>query len=286
MGLVVSFPKGNQSKFLRHYMQSTGLANKQLSKKFNVCDKTIRDWINEKHKLPILVYNTMQQKLHFKNEINIVNIQKENGIKGWESTYLKYGRIPCDENFRLKQWKKWNKSRSTQINKIKLSVDLAEFVGIMIGDGHLNKNGLSITLHYKYDKDYGDFVEKLIAKLFNTQVHVYYRKERSINSYNVFNRNLSKYLNLKVGIIIGNKTLQQVEIPKWILKTKKYSIACIRGLFDTDGCVYWHKYQSNHKKYKYKKIAFRNYSWPVILFFTKILENLKIKYYLKKQNRC
>lgn len=281
MGLVVSFPKGKQNNFLKHYMQCTCLTPKQLSEKLNVCDRTIRDWISEKHRLPISVYDTMQQKLHFKNKIITVNIQKENGLKGWKSTYLKYGRIPYDENFRLNQWKKWNKNKNAEIKNIKPSIELAEFVGIMVGDGHLDNNGLSITLHYKDDKNYGEFVTKLIEKLFSVKVHIYYRKERSINSYNVFNRNLSKQLNLKIGIIQGNKTLQQIKIPNWILQNKKYSIACTRGLFDTDGCVYWHKYKSNNKEYQYKKIAFRNYSYPVILFFTKILKNLKIKYYLR-----
>ncbi|MBI4972274.1 MAG: LAGLIDADG family homing endonuclease [Candidatus Omnitrophica bacterium] len=36
----------------------------------------------------------------------------------------------------------------------------------------------------------------------------------------------------------GDKISNKVTIPGWIIENEKYSKACIRGLIDTDGCVY------------------------------------------------
>ena len=45
---------------------------------------------------------------------------------------------------------------------------------------------------------------------------------------------------------------------------KSYSIACLRGLIDTDGCVFTHRYRANGKMYSYKKLAFSNHSKPIL----------------------
>ena len=48
----------------------------------------------------------------------------------------------------------------------KHSADLAEFVGILLGDGCINKNQISISLNIKSDKDYASYVVELTEKLF------------------------------------------------------------------------------------------------------------------------
>jgi len=36
----------------------------------------------------------------------------------------------------------------------------------------------------------------------------------------------------------GSKYKQKISIPKWIKQNKKFSIECLRGLLQTDGCMY------------------------------------------------
>ena len=45
------------------------------------------------------------------------------------------------------------------------------------------------------------------------------------------------------GVPIGNKTLQSFDVPNWIVKNKdkKIKAAFLRGLFDDEGCVNYHK---------------------------------------------
>ena len=39
----------------------------------------------------------------------------------------------------------------------------------------------------------------------------------------------------KIGLPMGAK--ENISIPMWIFKKRGFQIACLRGLFDTDGCV-------------------------------------------------
>ena len=36
----------------------------------------------------------------------------------------------------------------------------------------------------------------------------------------------------------GSKFRQTVRVPKWVWKNKEYKIKCLRGLIETDGCIY------------------------------------------------
>jgi len=66
-------------------------------------------------------------------------------------------------------------------------------------------------------------------------------------------------------------------MPPWIKKSKKYSIACIRGLVDTDGSVIKHRYKVNGRWYIYKKLSFCSRSRPLQLSVAKILADLGMK---------
>ncbi len=57
---------------------------------------------------------------------------------------------------------------------------------------------------------------------------------------------------------------QRFDIPDWIKENRDYMIACIRGLVDTDGSVFTHRYRVNGKMYAYKKIYFSSSSPPLI----------------------
>ena len=92
-----------------------------------------------------------------------------------------------------------------------------------------------------------------------------------------------RYCVEKLGLKIGNKIKQQVDIPDWIRQNKKFSIACVRGLIDTDGCAFTHYYKVNGKLYDYKKLAFSSLSEPLRLSVFQILKSLGIKSRLCKR---
>ena len=78
----------------------------------------------------------------------------------------------------------------------------------------------------------------------------------------------------KLGLRIGNKVKQQVDVPEWIKQNKSYTKECLRGLIETDGGIFKHRYVVNEKEYTYTKLCFSNRSVPLLRFVLTALESL------------
>lgn len=118
-----------------------------------------------------------------------------------------------------------------------LSSDLAEFVGIMLGDGGVSRNQITVTLGFTTDKEYAPYVMELIYKLFKIKASAYTPSNHNVFRIRASGVNLVKNL-LSYGLVQGNKVKKQFDIPAWIQRKDEYIKACIRGMVDTDGCVH------------------------------------------------
>ncbi len=120
------------------------------------------------------------------------------------------------------------------------SEELAEFIGILIGDGYLYNNKRKYTIGIvgspKTDKKYFSKIQKLIYNLFNIKTKV---KKGGRGLRLIFGSKgtflfLTKVINLEYGANKG----QRVSIPSEILKDTRWTYAVIKGIFDTDGSVF------------------------------------------------
>lgn len=282
----VFFSKRAQNKFINKILSRTSV--KEAAKLCNLSERTIRDWRREK----FLVDANALRKLCRKTKIPFPsNIKLRDSYwyvaygssAGGKAVLKKYGRIGGDPEYRKKKWYEWwereGKHKSNiialckPIHKPGYSQVLAEFVGIMLGDGGISRSQVTVTLHSEDDKEYSDFVVNLIKKLFNVYVGTCRRKNCKAISYNVSRMELIHFCTENLGLKRGNKIKQQVDIPDWIKQNKLYSIACIRGLVDTDGCIFTHRYKVNGKFYSYKKFSFTSYSKPLRESVFNILKN-------------
>ena len=127
---------------------------------------------------------------------------------------------------------------------MELTPELAEFVGIMLGDGSIVANK-RISQYAVYvcgslinDKEYLlDFIKPLITNLFKVEMSVkYHTKFNEILLYK-YSKDFVKCLE-GIGLKSGNKKDNDVGFPKWIFGDKQLIAACLRGLFDTDGTIY------------------------------------------------
>jgi len=123
--------------------------------------------------------------------------------------------------------------------------NLAEFVGIMLGDGHVFSkvypntaiNVIKVAGNSKTEKPYLlHFVKPLIESLFDTKVSVYFNKGNEV-FLAVHGKNVVKFVG-RIGLPHGNKIKNKIPIPSWIFENNHYLKACIRGLIDTDGSIY------------------------------------------------
>ena len=274
----VEFPEGKQGKFILFIQTKLNIGVDELAHIAGVCPRTMRDWRREKfsishESLKILCRKanvSIPKSIKIKDPFWYVNL----GAKtGWIALIDKYGKIPVSETYRKKKWYEWwekeGKFKKHPIinvcktfNKPKSSEKLAEFFGIMMGDGGMSKGQICITLHHKDDLEFSNYVTKLITMLFKVTPSVINIAKHSVNRILVSRSGLVKYLN-SLGLVIGNKIKQKIDIPDWIKKDKIYLKACIRGLVDTDGCIIQHRYKVNGKQYSYKKVAFTTMSSPL-----------------------
>ncbi len=142
------------------------------------------------------------------------------------------------------------------------SSELAEFFGIMLGDGHLSDSQIWIAINNNTDKEYRPYVEVLLKKLFAVSPGVCYREKEDMKNLFLSSVDLIKYLKTK-GLYAKNKVKSQVDLPSWILEKDCYKKSFLRGFFDTDGSVYSLKYGV--------QMSFCNRSFPLLKSTRKIL---------------
>lgn len=146
------------------------------------------------------------------------------------------------------------------------NIKLAELVGVLLGDGHIDKNGqFTITLNSVADKKYSVYVINLINSLFNYIPSLYKRKNSKAVIVCVTGKDITDYL-VKSGLKIGDKVKQQVDVPDWIKANSEFSRWCLRGLMDTDGGIFTNTYKVHGKSYVYPKTSFTNASQPLLEF--------------------
>lgn len=282
----VSFPPGKQKIFVDKVFLKVSV--EKAAKLCHVSERTIRDWRRGKY---LMNYGSFKVLCHcgrlsppkctrFKNRYWYV---EKGASKGGQALIEKYGRVLVDPEYRKKKWYEWwekegKYKKGTILNLPKsirrpnFSKELAEFVGIMLGDGGITKYQVVISLHSEDDKKYSIFVTRLIKKLFKVPVGVYYDKNSFSLDLVVSRKKLVCFCVERLGLKIGNKIKQRMDIPDWIKNNEQYSIACVRGLVDTDGCVFIHRYKVNGKIYVYKKLAFTSYSDPLLCSVFAILK--------------
>ena len=157
--------------------------------------------------------------------------------------------------------------------------ELAELIGVILGDGGLSGNHqLIVSFNSKTDKEYAVFLGKILRKLFSISYHIHPRKNCNGSDIVVNSSNLVDFL-LKQGLAAGNKVENQADIPHWIYDKVEYRKACVRGLIDTDGSFYSHRYNSNGKDYNYLKLCFASRSKPLLNSVLRILKKLNFEAY-------
>ena len=146
-----------------------------------------------------------------------------------------------------------------------LSEKLAEFFGIMLGDGHLSYGQVWIFINNNTDRKYRYYVKDLLKFLFGVEAGCSYRKKEDMKNLFLSSVDLVKYLNKK-GLYATNKVKAQVRIPSWIFTRDSYKKSFLKGFFDTDGSIY-------HLRFGVQ-MAFCNRSIPLLRSTRKILLNL------------
>jgi len=130
------------------------------------------------------------------------------------------------------------------LTKISNMEKLAEFVGILLGDGSLclkdgkvnTNNRLKITLNTKDDAQYITYVKNLIKELFEIEPVIKQGSyEENTTDIFLFRKKIILFLINEIGLKLSPKWDRAV-IPKKFL-TNNLELYTLRGYFDTDGSL-------------------------------------------------
>ncbi|OGI11651.1 hypothetical protein A3K64_00860 [Candidatus Micrarchaeota archaeon RBG_16_36_9] len=236
-----------------------------------------------------LTWNEMSKKLRLDECYIRISLRREKCIISFEtfSTLCNLAKIPLYEwmqfvkDVRRDNWGQicggkiggvvHKPATKVNIKEPILSNKLAEFIGILLGDGSLSQGqyDCSIVLNRIYDAPYTYYVRNLIFNLFGVNCHFY--PLRGGIRVTVYSKKLFDFLVGKMQIPYG---CQDKFIPTYLLKSKILMRCALRGIFDTDGSVYL------SSKKKIINIKSKCLKKDVM----SLLDALKIRYHVSGEN--
>ncbi len=246
MGQRVLFKKGEQRKFLdlvRIRLNSPSLKS-LLQFGFKIKYSVLKNYFSESLLLPKSFFDDLCHLSKINPEsLNVRYLEGNWGqiIGGKKAMQVLIKKYPQ----KIKKWRKLAMLNSpvigdSNLKEIKipeLDEKLAEFIGAYLGDGTLNKYQLRIAGDHRYDFYYYIYLSNLIFELFGIKPSIKKQKNRNTSILLISSKNVCSFLNKNFNLKYGNKIHNQTTIPKQILENEKLSIACLRGLIDTDGSV-------------------------------------------------
>lgn len=151
------------------------------------------------------------------------------------------------------------------------STALAEFMGIMLGDGCLN-SAFQAAIYFNRETDgpYALFVTELARQLFNVGPRQWDDPASKGGALIFSSAHLVRYL-MHLGFGRGDKVTQQAGVPAWILADAELCRTCLRGLIDTDGSIYRYGHTVYGKRYLHQALCLTNRSHPLLAFAAETL---------------
>lgn len=286
----IRLSKQDLDKLFSAVLSNKGYRSRDLARINNVSERTIRDWKRGVSTIPEQAYTLFISLSQLDKELFQPQVLgdywhiKEAASKGGHVRMKIYGDLGTQEGRR----KGGLASIKTHIRehtgfKVLRTIEepdrseyLAELIGILIGDGHLSAFQVSMTTNSRTDMEHAIFVQKLFKRLFKLSAKVTARKYENAVNVVVSSKGLVNYLN-KCGMPVGNKIKNGLAVPPWIYSNLNYQKAFIRGLFDTDGCIYLDRHLIRGKLYQHLGWTITSYASALVEGIIKILVNLDFK---------
>jgi hypothetical protein len=174
----------------------------------------------------------------------------------------KFCSVICANRFNL------NNKKQVKL-PIHYSERLAEFLGILFGDGSVTKYYLKVYLNPVADFGYATYIKKICRKLFpGAFISHYFRIKKGTEEIQISSKDTTDYIR-KCGFNSKKRI-----IPSWISRDTNFIKATIRGLFDTEGSIGIKYFKGKNGNYFYKQLTFTNRNKNLLTFIEKQLKLL------------
>jgi len=134
-----------------------------------------------------------------------------------------------------------------------LSEGLCEFIGCFIGDGCAGNYGKQYLIDFagdsRFDREYYFNTIIPIAKKFFNAKKACIKEKGNIFGARFYSKSLFGFLTQRFRLPSGVK-FDKVMIPEEIINAgKEMRVACLRGIFDTDGCIFYDRRKAYKNPY-------------------------------------
>jgi hypothetical protein len=167
---------------------------------------------------------------------------------------------------RVDNFKEWRDTRREEgslpdYGKLKQNGDLAELIGVTLGDGSIHKYARTEGLRIVSNANNQGFIERyanIVERVFEKKPSV--TRRRQSNAVDI--RLYQKHISSRLCIPAGARAALNIKVPLWIGKKKPYLIRFLRGLYEAEGsyCVhaptYTYKFLFSNSNASMRKIVF------------------------------
>ncbi len=271
MGYRLDWTNEQREEFFFLLQKNYPLKWSAFAREIGVHPRSLCDWRLGKTHMPVEILNNLMGKfsVELRQPFSIVNesvYRSKAGKIGAQARMVKHGQLGTNEGRRrgginamkALQGKGNNFIFAKMINYPRLNSELAEFIGIMIGDGNISPYQLQITGCESTDSSYKHYVQELGLSLFGIPGAISMRKDKDCWNVTFSSVLAVKYL-LSLGLPMGDKIKNNVDIPGSIINSSLV-VDCLRGMFDTDGCIFLDKHTIKEKKYYHMGLAYTIYA--------------------------
>lgn len=292
------FEKDQQKAYLLQVLAKKKMNTSEYARVLRVHPRSLSDWIRERYSLPLRVLQKIQKdsKIHppkFETKERYWYVEMAARIGGTKHL-RKYRFLPGYEKKRREKWFEWWKKKGQfkqtswflkrPVHAPAESARLAEFIGIMIGDGGISERQVKVTLNNKDDAEYMEYVANLMQSLFKTNVSKIPHKDATATNITISRTSLVDFC-IKIGLKRGNKLEQGLDIPRWIRRKPAYQKTCLRGIMDTDGCVFQECHEIRGRRYCYPRLQITSASSTLRESLATILHGFEFSPRIRN-NRC
>lgn len=119
------------------------------------------------------------------------------------------------------------------------SGDLAEYIGVMLGDGNISKFPRTerlIIVSNANNKGFINHYALLTTKLFAKEPGIFKMKNVQAVRITLY----QKYISQRLSIPTGNRSKLKIQIPAWIHKDKLYLVRFLKGLYEAEASLSIH----------------------------------------------
>ncbi len=145
--------------------------------------------------------------------------------------------------------------------------DLAELIGVVLGDGHIHAHARCESLRIVGSGDNPGFAMRyasLVKAVFGKEPHVARRSNANAINITIY----EKYISTRIGIPSGHRGDHAFVLPRWIARSKQNRIRFLRGLYEAEGSISHHEPTYTHK------LFFSNRNGHLLQLVTKLVTDL------------